>query len=140
MIGIIFVLAMVFIGMTLAARQKQSYESYMRGSGYNYGARLHEDCDGKSIKRIYVENFTDPLDGAPVYARVRLKEYMEKGEGAGENDNQHKKVTIVGETDSNKPNISDKRTWSIVKYKDQNDFRKHWTLNWGGVYKLSANI
>ncbi len=53
-------------------------------SAVNPGGRLHDDFDGRN-KDVYVENFTDPDDGGvPLYARVRLDEYMEIGAGAGQ--------------------------------------------------------
>ena len=39
----------------------------------NPGGRLHDDFNGQN-KDIYVENFTDPEDGSPIFARVRLYE------------------------------------------------------------------
>jgi len=48
----------------------------------NPGGRLHDDFSGygeEDTKDIYVENFGNE----PIYARVRLDEYMELGEGAG---------------------------------------------------------
>ena len=44
----------------------------------NPGGRLHDDYDGTN-KDVYVENFGD----TPIFARVRLDEYMEIGAGAG---------------------------------------------------------
>ena len=44
----------------------------------NPGGRLHDDFDGTN-KDVYVENFGD----TPIFARVRLDEYMEIGAGAG---------------------------------------------------------
>lgn len=40
----------------------------------NPGGRLHDDFNGEN-KDVYVENFTDPVDGSPIFARVRLCEY-----------------------------------------------------------------
>ena len=40
----------------------------------NPGGRLHDDYDGTN-KDVYVENFGD----TPIFARVRLDEYMEIG-------------------------------------------------------------
>ena len=37
----------------------------------NPGGRLHDDFNG-SDKNIYVENYTDPEDGSPIFARIRL--------------------------------------------------------------------
>ncbi len=48
----------------------------------NPGGRLHDDFSGygaDDTKDIYVENFGNQ----PIYARVRLDEYMEIGQGAG---------------------------------------------------------
>jgi len=48
----------------------------------NPGGRLHDDFSGygpEDTKDIYVENFGNE----PIYARVRLDEYMELGDGAG---------------------------------------------------------
>lgn len=58
----------------------------------NPGGRLHDDFNG-SIKRVYVENFTDENDGGvPIYARIRLYEYMEIGEGAGKRNQDGSKA------------------------------------------------
>ncbi len=52
----------------------------------NVGGRLHDDFNGTN-KDVYVENFTDPLNGGqPIYARVMLTEYMEVGQDAGGTD------------------------------------------------------
>jgi len=48
----------------------------------NPGGRIHDDFDGVN-KDIYAENFTDVEKGAAVFARIRLREYMEVGEDAG---------------------------------------------------------
>ncbi len=51
----------------------------------NVGGRLHDDFNGTN-KDVYVENFTDPLNGGqPIYARIKLTEYMEVGQDAGGN-------------------------------------------------------
>lgn len=52
----------------------------VKGSS-NAGGRLHDDFNG-SNKDVYVENFTDPKNGQPIYDRIRLREYMEYGKGA----------------------------------------------------------
>ena len=48
----------------------------------NPGGRLHDDFNGTN-KDVYVENYTKPGEGVPIFARVRLDEYMEIGDGAG---------------------------------------------------------
>lgn len=50
----------------------------------NPGGRLHDDFDGTN-KDVYAENFfTVNEGGLPIYVRIRLDEYMETGEDAGE--------------------------------------------------------
>ncbi len=49
----------------------------------NPGGRLHIDSNLLGIS-VYVENFNSHTDGIQIYARVRLSEYMEIGEGATE--------------------------------------------------------
>ncbi|MBC8545290.1 hypothetical protein, partial [Bianquea renquensis] len=53
----------------------------------NPGGRLHDDFNGVN-KDVYVENFmsADEAGGVPIYARVRLDEYLEIGWGAGIKD------------------------------------------------------
>ncbi len=71
----------------------------------NVGGRLHDDFDGKN-KDVYVENFTDPLNGGqPIYARIRLDEYMEVGQDAGggdDGDGIDEVVTILDGTERDK--------------------------------------
>ena len=72
----------------------------------NPGGRLHDDFDGTN-KDVYVENFGD----TPIFARVRLDEYMEIGAGAGlktgdaEYGNKEATPVKVG------TNINDMDTW-----------------------------
>ncbi len=70
----------------------------------NVGGRLHDDFDGEN-KDVYVENFTDPLNGGqPIYARIRLDEYMEVGQDAGgvdDGDGIDEVVTILAGTERN---------------------------------------
>ncbi len=72
----------------------------------NPGGRLHDDFDGTN-KDVYVENFGD----TPIFARVRLDEYMEIGEGAGlktgdDGADSKTATSLVGGAD-----INDKSTW-----------------------------
>ena len=80
----------------------------------NPGGRLHDDFDG-SNKDVYVENFTGETDGTPIFARVRLDEYMEIGNGAGTDRNLSSDseltttgLTVVGQG----AKINDKTTWT----------------------------
>lgn len=81
----------------------------------NPGARLHDDFNG-SNKDIYVENFTDPNNGANVYARIQLKEYMEIGSDAGKASDgttrTNRNVTVIGKKDAD---VNDINTWHTHK-------------------------
>ena len=76
-------------------------------SAVNPGGRLHNDFDGRN-KDVYVENFGD----TPIFARVRLDEYMEIGAGAGlktgDADYGSKKATPVKDG----ADINDMSTWT----------------------------
>ena len=103
----------------------------------NPGGRLHDDFDGTN-KDVYVENFGD----TPIFARVRLDEYMEIGAGAGLKtgapDYDSKKATPVKVgTD-----INDMSTWTthIPGANSTNDpFHKYveWEMGGQTVYMLS---
>ncbi len=79
----------------------------------NVVGRLHDDFNGTN-KDVYVENFTDPLNGGqPIYARVMLTEYMEVGQDAGgfgidvNTDGRVVAVPVVDGTD-----INNTSTWT----------------------------
>lgn len=100
----------------------------------NPGARLHDDFNG-SNKDVYVENFTEPgLDGVPIFARIRLSEYMEIGKGAGDSTAVGRKAKPVGKTTAT---LTDKTTWMIHKYGvgetvEENAVHDYWSLSYGG--------
>src|SRR5699024_1901336 len=56
----------------------QTAKNEVAGEGINPGGRLHDDFNGET-KKVYVENFGEEN----IFARIRLDEYMEFGEGAG---------------------------------------------------------
>ena len=85
----------------------------------NPGARLHDDFNGTN-KDVYVENFTDPADGQPIYARVRLDEFMEFGATAGTKNGT----------------IGDSTTVSLVPGKDIDDV-ENWTTHIPGETTFS---
>ncbi len=113
----------------------------------NPGGRLHDDFSGygaNDTKDIYVENFGDK----PIYARVRLDEYMEIGEGAGAKPGDpyylSKDVEIVnGKPDAD---INDVTTWSthipdstlnpgtphLPASTANDEFHTYWTWYMGG--------
>ena len=80
----------------------------------NPGGRLHDDFNGKN-KDIYVENFTDEVEGAPIFARVRLREYMETGVGAGNLKDPDRDVQVIGNQTAQFDNPS---TWAIHQFGD----------------------
>ncbi|MFK4895546.1 hypothetical protein ACI1TH_01355 [Lactococcus petauri] len=82
------------------------------------GARLHDDFEGfahltqgagKVNKDIYVENFSS----REILARVRLSEYMERGQGAG-NDTGNQATPLEG-AGLEQAKLSDPSSWAIVK-------------------------
>ena len=105
----------------------------------NPGGRLHDDFDGTN-KDVYVENFGD----TPIFARVRLDEYMEIGAGAGLKtgapDYDSKKATPVKVgTD-----INDMSTWTthIPGANSTNDpFHKYveWEMGGSTIYMPTFN-
>ncbi len=87
----------------------------------NPGGRLHDDFDGKN-KDIYVENFTSPEDGAPIFARVRLREYMEVGAEAGNPGADGYEAKAVGKTDAQ---LNDHSTWAIHHLDESQESTDH---------------
>ena len=91
----------------------------------NPGGRLHDDFDGKN-KDIYVENFTSPEDGAPIFARVRLREYMEVGAEAGNPNADGYEAKAVGKTDAQ---LNDHSTWAIHHLDESQESTDHMTFH-----------
>ena len=103
----------------------------------NPGGRLHDDFNGVN-KDVYVENFmsADEAGGVPIYARVRLDEYLETGRGAGIKDGmegENQATPLVAGTD-----INDVTTWT-THLPEENDpagsnsvFREYYTWEMGG--------
>ncbi len=105
----------------------------------NPGGRVHDDFNGQQNKDIYVENFTEAANGAPVFARVKLLEYMETGEDAAVNrDATDRKATpLVADS-----YINDIDTWQVYLPNAANDkFREYWDWTMGGetVYLPTFN-
>lgn len=115
----------------------------------NPGGRLHDYFNG-SNKDVFVENFTDPeKGGVPIFARVRLDEYMEIGPDAGKKampDGETKRATpLVGGAD-----INDVTTWEThipsdltgeCENGDTDTFHDYWNWEMGGetVYMPTFN-
>lgn len=146
LLAMIVVMAIIFGDISVFQVMGQTSITDIQGYLSNPGGRLHEDFDGKN-KAVYVENFTDNANGEEIYARIRLREYMEVGEGAGvtqvQNDTQNRKVKILGKSTAN---ISDPTTWMIHKYgvrltEDEKELYNYWKLEWGGdtIYMPTFN-
>ncbi len=99
----------------------------------NPGGRLHDDFDGTN-KDVYVENFMSAEEGGePIYARVRLDEYMEMGPGAGIRNSDEgyadKQVTkLVDGSD-----IDDVTTWKThIPGATDDPFHEYFDWEFGG--------
>ena len=113
-VGAVVMAALVGLGGTFAWQSISQQALNEAAATLNPGGRLHDDFDGRN-KDVYVENFTDAADGTPIFARVRLDEYMEIGLGAGNDRNLSSDdeltttgLTIVGQG----AKINDKTTWT----------------------------
>ena len=76
---VVLLIGFLILGGTFAWQSiSQTAKNEVKGEGINPGGRLHDDFDGQN-KDVYVENFGNQ----PIFARVRLDEYMEFGVNAG---------------------------------------------------------
>jgi len=97
------------------------------------GGTLHNDfAEGLDYRDIYVENWgTEPL-----IVRIKLTEYMEVGEGAGnENGAENNHATSIVDSAS----IDDLSTWTPFNgdmgegiHRSSNGFRYYWNWTMGG--------
>lgn len=88
----------------------QTAKNEVSSEGINPGGRLHDDFDGET-KKVYVENFGEEN----IFARIRLDEYMELGDGAGEegtNRGDGTQLTILGNPTAQ---FADPSTWMTHK-------------------------
>ena len=113
-VGAVALAAVIALGGTFAWQSISQTALNEAAATLNSGGRLHDDFDGRN-KDVYVENFTDAADGTPIFARVRLDEYMEIGPGAGTDRNLSSdealtvtNLTVVGQN----AEINDKTTWT----------------------------
>lgn len=97
----------------------------------NPGGRLHDDFNGRN-KDIYVENFTDPGDGTPIFARVRLDEYMEIGAGAGLKTDDDGFAEKKAQSLEDGAKIDDVNTWKTHIPGADNKFDDYWNWTTGG--------
>ena len=128
-VGAVALAAVIALGGTFAWQSISQTALNEAAATLNPGGRLHDDFDGRN-KDVYVENFTGTTDGTPIFARVRLDEYMELGADAGKNqDSPDRNVDPVVAGTS----ISDKDTW-ITRAPDDADspFARYWDWSMGG--------
>jgi len=109
----------------------------------NPGARLHDDFDGNN-KDVYVENFFTAAEGGqPIFARVRLDEYMEVGPDSGVKlDQEDRNVTVLAKSakdPTQDADINDVTTWRThlpgddpEKGDPTDPFHAHWSWKMGG--------
>lgn len=139
-IGAVGMAAVIALGGTFAWQSisQQALNETMKT--INPGGRLHDDFNGQN-KNVYVENFTE--DGTAIFARVRLDEYMEIGQGAG-SDSENHATPVVAET-----LLNDKSTWVTrlpgtddITENEASPFSAYWDWNMGGqgVYMPTFNM
>lgn len=134
----------ILFGSTLAWQSVSQTALNEVSASVNPGGRLHDDFNDITAatgartmsydKDVYVENFTElAANGVQLFARVRLDEYMELGEGAGiQNADgsaspQNSAVSLVpGAT------LTDKATWTTHKWGDTGAFHDYWDWDMGG--------
>lgn len=128
--------ASAVMGGTLAWQSFSQNVTNETSWNQNSGGRIHTDLNGESM-HIYVENFMPERTGDPLFARVRLFEYMEVGEDAGVKDESlmNPYMEILGKFGAN---INDKHTWDVVTYQSNGSLsgiieaREYFTLENGG--------
>ena len=114
----------------------------------NPGGRLHDDFDGEN-KDVYVENFANE----PIYARVRLGEYMEIVVNKGMGDNLEKTVEVIGSRNFDAVGNVESYNYDVFKnYESDGEFnagvdktdpdKSWWTWTTGGstVYMPTFNL
>ncbi|HIW72788.1 MAG TPA: hypothetical protein H9684_00540 [Firmicutes bacterium] len=133
-IGAVGMAAVIALGGTFAWQSINQQALNEAMDTVNPGGRLHDDFNGRN-KDVYVENFTE--DGTAIFARVRLDEYMEIGQGAGSEGDDNQADPVVADTD-----LTDKTTW-VTRLPGENDtFGVYWDWNMGGqtVYMPTFNM
>lgn len=96
----------------------------------NPGGRLHDDFDGEN-KDIYVENFADE----PIFARLRLAEYLALTVNKGV-ENAEQRNVLIGGVDE----VTGERLYD-VRYFHEDNPREYWAWHTGGstVYMPTFN-
>lgn len=126
-VGAVSLAAVIALGGTFAWQSISQQALNEAMATINPGGRLHDDFNGRN-KDVYVENFTE--DGTAIFARVRLDEYMEIGQGAG-SDEDNQAVSVIGGAE-----LGDKSTWTTRLPSGSTlvdgDGNAYWTWNMGG--------
>ena len=148
--GIAVVLALA-IGLTGTFAWQSISQQALNEAAQKYinpGGRLHDDFNGTN-KDVYVENFVSADDpaGVPIYARIRLDEYMEIGTGAGLKLGDAGYDTKKAQPLETGANVNDVSTWKTHLPEEGNPagsssaFRKYFTWEMGGktVYMPTFN-
>ena len=136
-IGAVGMAAVIALGGTFAWQSISQQALNETMATVNPGGRLHDDFNGRN-KNVYVENFTKPdEDGTTIYARVRLDEYMEIGQGAGTTGETNKAESLV--VDADREDVS---TWTTRLPGENETFGQYWDWAMGGqgVYMPTFNM
>ena len=124
--------AAIALGGTFAWQSISQQAKNEAMASVNPGGRLHDDFDGRN-KDVYVENFTDPGDGTPIFARVRLDEYMEIGSGAGLKTGDEGFNTKKATSLEDGAKLEDVSTWKThIPNNPDNKFEAYWDWTTGG--------
>ena len=128
------VAAVVALGGTFAWQSISQTALNEAMATINPGGRLHDDFDGQN-KNVYVENFTK--DGTAIFARVRLDEYMEYGQGAGDPEANRDGITVVGTGE-----LTDVSSWTTRLPGENDTYGVYWDWKMGGqgVYMPTFNM
>ncbi len=108
----------------------------------NPGGRLHDDFDGTN-KDVYVENYTKPGEGVPIFARVRLDEYMEIGDGAGLKTGDTGADSKAAESVVSGADINDVTTWKThIPGAGDDTFHQYfeWDMAGSTIYMPTFNM
>lgn len=128
--------ATLLVGGTFAWQSISQYGVNIVTTAVNPGGRLHDDFDGSSDKNIYVENYGTQN----IYARLKLSEYLEIGQNAGDTSFEGRSTylqdgtieILAGE------DINDTDTYTTYYYDEDNLSDKtnasdeYWTKEWAG--------
>ena len=139
-VGSVVLAAVIALGGTFAWQSISQTALNETMDTINPGGRLHDDFNGQN-KDVYVENFTE--DGTAIFARVRLDEYMEIGQGAGNAAAENREnITVIGGGE-----LDDVTTWTTrlpgaTDMTEDETFGAYWDWSMGGqtTYMPTFNL